>query len=78
MDKKINKKLITIGAVFFAAITGLIVKAGLKKNLNIFNKKEPPEPEKTTWKKTIFWTVLSGLLSSFSKLLVQKTAKKAG
>lgn len=68
MTKKI---LIVLWILFFAAVTGLLVKI-VKKS-----QKKPPEPEKKGWIKTAFWTILSALLSSLSKLLVKKTAKLA-
>ena len=81
MRKKARKKLVTGVAVSAATLAAFFVRYGLKFGWKKFGHREPPTSHKRThvsWKETILWTAVSGLISSFSKLLVRQTAKWAG
>jgi len=78
--KLIKRNLWPFLIVGLTMLTGLVFKAGLKKTWQKVNKKGPPDnPERTdvTWKETVAWTAVSGLITAFSKLLVKQTTRWA-
>lgn len=74
MKKKKNTKIFSFSAVIFSAITlgGLLL--GRKKGKR---SKETVSKKQVSWKETLLWTAVSALISSFSKLLVAQTSRKA-
>ncbi|NLD99360.1 MAG: hypothetical protein GX640_05750 [Fibrobacter sp.] len=79
MYKKLEKLL-------FKAILGLILsqrKAILNHLLHILQYKIKniipfeSKPQKRSWKRMVFWTIISGLIAAISEILISKTSHLA-
>ena len=62
---------------FIAAVFSALTFGGLFLRRKMGKKREEAEQKAVSWKQTLLWTVVSGLISSFSKLLISETSRKA-
>ncbi|KMQ49961.1 hypothetical protein CHISP_3107 [Chitinispirillum alkaliphilum] len=73
MSSKTGTKTFSLAAAAVSLVTlGGIFLAGKERQL----KRKKRGKKDFSWKKTFIWTIASGLISSFSKLLISETTSK--
>ncbi|MDG5815344.1 DUF4235 domain-containing protein [Chitinispirillales bacterium ANBcel5] len=80
MKKKVRKKMWKLAMMIIVSVSGFIINLSLKKVWKLITKKDPPkeEGEVRSWKELITWNIISGLISSVSKLFAAQTSRRAG